>query len=267
MFRTIHPNRWLIWTIALIVMIFIVVWGAIQRYAIEQEIEIAGQNSLLGRETSKLDTTGWKTYRGENFGLVNSVGLELPGLELRYPPEWKVHTDGVYGNNHLQDVVLTYKENDKICFQTGEMAGVGCDYPGIIHLGFFGKDILIDYTQTRIVDQDFRKYIDQIIVYEKKLFGFNRIPQFTNIAGREAALLISKENPKINRVIINVSEKMILEVGVGYFKENEQYVLDVYNKLLSTLTFFEPDVSKLPKEQCPCWNSGDNTCLPLSACQ
>ena len=92
MFRIIHPNRWFIWTIALIVMIFIVVWGAVERYAIEQETETAGQNSLLGRETSKLDTTGWKTYRGENFGLVNSVGLELPGLELRYPPEWKVES-------------------------------------------------------------------------------------------------------------------------------------------------------------------------------
>ena len=57
-------------------MIFIVVWGAIQRYAIEQETEITGQNSLLGRETSKLDTTGWKTHRNEKYG-----------FELKYPPE------------------------------------------------------------------------------------------------------------------------------------------------------------------------------------
>ncbi|OGZ51306.1 MAG: hypothetical protein A3F26_02165 [Candidatus Ryanbacteria bacterium RIFCSPHIGHO2_12_FULL_47_12b] len=78
----IHPNRWLIWTIALIVMIFIIVWGAIQRYAIEQETEITGQNSLLGRETSKLDTTGWKTYRNERYG-----------FEFKYPEDISLKTD------------------------------------------------------------------------------------------------------------------------------------------------------------------------------
>ncbi|OGZ44763.1 MAG: hypothetical protein A2844_01980 [Candidatus Ryanbacteria bacterium RIFCSPHIGHO2_01_FULL_48_80] len=78
----IHPNRWLIWTIALIVMIFIVVWGAIERYAIEQETEITGQNSLLGRETSKLDTTGWKTYRNERYG-----------FEFKYPEDISLKTD------------------------------------------------------------------------------------------------------------------------------------------------------------------------------
>jgi len=82
MFRIIHPNRWLIWTIALIVMIFIIVWGAIQRYAIEQETEITGQNSLLGRETSKLDTTGWKTYRNERYG-----------FEFKYPEDISLKTD------------------------------------------------------------------------------------------------------------------------------------------------------------------------------
>ncbi len=79
MLRIIHPNRWLVWTIALIVMIFIVVWGAIERYAIEQEVESIGQNSQLGRETSKLDTTGWKTYRNEEYG-----------FEFKYPPSFNV---------------------------------------------------------------------------------------------------------------------------------------------------------------------------------
>ena len=78
----IHPNRWLIWTIALIVMIFIVVWGAIERYAIEQEVENIGQNSLLGRKTSKLDTTGWKTYRNERYG-----------FEFKYPEDISLKTD------------------------------------------------------------------------------------------------------------------------------------------------------------------------------
>lgn len=86
MLRIIHPNRWFIWTIALIVMVFIVVWGAVQRYAIEQEYgytadeiyySIRIQRKQTPPEQSSIDTSDWKTYRNEEYGFGFRYSVEL----------------------------------------------------------------------------------------------------------------------------------------------------------------------------------------------
>ncbi len=72
----LHPNRWFIWALVVIVIAFIVVWSAVERYNLEQDLNNIQKTQQapefgetpLGSPTTKLDTTGWKTYRNEEYG-------------------------------------------------------------------------------------------------------------------------------------------------------------------------------------------------------
>jgi hypothetical protein len=96
LFKNIFLNRWLDWTIASLVIVFIILIGAVQQYSLEQEYNYSGedvQNSVkLHRKPqqqntstiSNIDTSSWKTYR--NYG-----------FEFRYPSDWEINqeTNGV----------------------------------------------------------------------------------------------------------------------------------------------------------------------------
>ena len=42
--KKVFLEHWIDWTIAIIIMVFIIVWGAIQRFSIEQEYGFAGDD-------------------------------------------------------------------------------------------------------------------------------------------------------------------------------------------------------------------------------
>ena len=70
-------------------MVFIVLIGAIWQFIYEQE-RIAPENQTAGKPQlrhtmSKLDTTGWKTYRNEEHG-----------FEFKYPGEWSFDREGIW---------------------------------------------------------------------------------------------------------------------------------------------------------------------------
>lgn len=147
MFRIIHPNRWFIWTIALIVMIFIVVWGAVERYAIEQEYSYTGDEIYysvrLHKKTSPsaVDTSSWKTYRDEEYG-----------FELQYPQEWLV-SDPVEGIG----VFIGQRSDEEIIrgitIQTTDISfGGGSSVPQIVaRVGENNPDPNIDYSEYKLV--------------------------------------------------------------------------------------------------------------------
>ena len=227
MFRIIHPNRWFIWTIALIVMIFIVVWGAVERYAIEQETETAGQNSLLGRETSKLDTTGWKTYRNEEYG-----------FEFKYPVDWSEDTTNT-------EILLDIYKTSSYTRNLGHgMPLYPSDYSGILVM---------------LRDNEARKPLKEWVQNWNDYFQLGQsIDKAIKISGHDAiqSLAPSIINEEEKSVYVFLANDKILDFSAAYggngsgigdetdpagqgklAKERAYSTLD---KILSTLTFFEP---------------------------
>lgn len=44
MFKIVYPNRWFIWTIAILVVIAMLLWWAIEIYSIEQEYSVTPED-------------------------------------------------------------------------------------------------------------------------------------------------------------------------------------------------------------------------------
>lgn len=80
MFRVIYPNRYLVWTIVLVSIMALLLWGAIERFGIEQEaLSIQPFSFLPKPHQSLLDTSTWKTYRNDKYGYT-----------IMYPVGWSV---------------------------------------------------------------------------------------------------------------------------------------------------------------------------------
>ncbi|MEK7576761.1 MAG: hypothetical protein AAB482_03650 [Patescibacteria group bacterium] len=104
----IHPNRWLIWTIVVAVVVAIILVWTITIFSIEKEFEISPDQITLALHmrlrrmpivpvldtSQQLDTSNWKTYRNEKYGFE----FKYPS-NFRNPIEKKNGID--FGNVHF----------------------------------------------------------------------------------------------------------------------------------------------------------------------
>ncbi len=81
LFKRVFLDHWIDWTIAIIVTVFIVVYGAVQKFSIEQDYNV--ENKLSVSSTNQgikiISTTAWQTYTSREFN-----------FEFLYPDSWSV---------------------------------------------------------------------------------------------------------------------------------------------------------------------------------
>lgn len=232
MFKVIHPNRWLIWTIALIVMIFIVVWGAVERYAIEQEYSYTGEEIYYSvrlhkrASPSAVDISNWKTYRNEKYG-----------FEFRYPSDWGEGTQDMFYIS--QDMFYISKENtppDPLCGRGGD-----CLYPDGSSISLFIRDKEILVTLSQYVEARLKFFQDSEKKITEKIITNHKAVQVSNWG---------EEGGPGTSVFLEINPENVIQFTLGYTHEDEfnrERALKVkeestatFNKILSTLTFFEP---------------------------
>lgn len=111
MLKVLHPNRWLMWAVSSIIIVFIFTWGQVKLYAaeVDQDLELAISDRRyppLGSLTWKIDDKG-KTYTNNTLGLEVGQGRSLS--EVTYPTNWisKEVNSRVYFSNRSHQCVLT----------------------------------------------------------------------------------------------------------------------------------------------------------------
>ncbi len=235
MFYIISPNRWLIWTIALAILIAMFVWWQIELYTIEADTQLIETQSAppiqhkSAQTTSAINTSSWKTYRNEKYG-----------FEFKYPPDLKLEEYGDGG------VFMTHKEGDRVCAH-----GVGCVYPGSILFATNVRDQLL-LNLGRPLPKTFQEFISMYysdLFYQKDGSGYSEKNLFVD--GRNATdIVLTKRGRYGNNfqreLVVEKNQQEVYRIDVDYFDQYRDYVLSIYNTMLSSLKFFEPKNAALP---------------------
>ena len=128
--ETLHPNRWFIWAIVFIIAIFIIVWGAVERYSIEQEYNFTSDELYYSIRLQKkvlqnkagLDISGWKTISITNnnqdlkISIPKTFSVSDPankgGLPALFRKYLKDSADPYFGV-----MVTTYQNTENLSLQ------------------------------------------------------------------------------------------------------------------------------------------------------
>ncbi|MEK7576367.1 MAG: hypothetical protein AAB482_01600 [Patescibacteria group bacterium] len=202
LFKDIFLKRWLDWTLAIIVTVFILLMWAIQTYSIEQDYSFTGgdifysiklhhKTQQQNIESTNFDTSKWKTYRNERLG-----------IEFQYPISWSIRTsESELGEIVLPNIYVESLDGSRIdIFFDGGPTG-------------YGADPEAEYIYTTL-----------------DLGGY--IAKRTNVMSEQ----------RIHRVYVSVpsKKKFLIIFAKTQQDESSQAVQEVFEKFLLQFKFFEP---------------------------
>jgi hypothetical protein len=247
MFYIIYPDRWFVWTIAIILVVFIILEGAIVQFAIEQrtEGELVAATTIprRSRTATSIDTTSWKTFESKNISFIAASNKNYE-YEFKYPSDWVNGDVYPYGND--TDLVYSLKG---VCDNPGKenqedlyWAGLKCDEPARIYVANFPKNIFIEATD--IVPASFDQYGGLVIKHDENFPGyvFTSIKNFNILNHRAIRLSGYKKNAtyKSEQVLVEMSADVVLNINLRYLPSYESKMMSVFDGIVSTLKFFEP---------------------------
>jgi len=105
MFRVIHPNRWFIWTLILLLIANFILLFFIEKALLEFERD-ALQSAISY-------TRAWKTYRSD-----------ILGFSVTYPQTWQIEIDPLEENTLTLQNPENFGENISISVTTPELESV-----------------------------------------------------------------------------------------------------------------------------------------------
>ena len=118
--KKVFLEHWIDWTIAIIIMVFIIVWGAIQRFSIEQEYGFAGDDiyySIKIHQKSQKQNQGEVSgnailFRVANDGGLCSYGACFSETVIKGSGDWVTTQGGGEATNgkvDAQDAIRVYE--------------------------------------------------------------------------------------------------------------------------------------------------------------
>mgnify|MGYP001580604745 FL=1 len=206
MFRLIFPNRYLVWTIALIFIMALLLLGTIERFKIDEEISM--QEIVASSTISHNSTAGWKTYRNEKYG-----------FEVKYPPDW----------------------NPKVFFENTKDEFILFERPTKDNTALFGpEDFILDKTAIRI--QEYKKDPSISLLNFSSGFVSNLPDVKRNLSTflSFSAVYIPIDNHgdyNFSKVLVEYNPLRVIEIMSWSGPESRHIVDAVFKIFLSTFRF------------------------------
>jgi hypothetical protein len=217
MYKKVFLDHWIDWTIAIIVMVFIVVYGAVVQFNIEQDIDVAGNdaskpiksniNSIASSSSGTLivDTSGWKTYQNAKYG-----------FQLEYPADWgdaRPISATLPSDMLVSDFIVAFEIEQ-----------------GRIARGYSFEISLIDNLKNET-------FVD-IKAEMTRVIGTRGTVQAVNIGGKEM-LQFTNANPgeyavALGYTILTPDQKAILNIA---FSGEQKPSAEISNRIISSLKF------------------------------
>lgn len=218
MFREVFPNRWFVWTLSIIFIVFIYVEGAIVKISIELENDSLINFATTVSHKKIIDTLNWKTYR-------NTIN----GFEFAYPGDWIIE--------RASDKEIKLKSKD--ASYTDKYTGG--DFPSSIKVTGITMEFYFDVKPSK-----------QLFEIKQNQQSLSRVILDSKIAGQDGFIVqFGVDSPDFDKFNETAYFAMpnggIVSAMVEMPMTKKQQYVNVFKQILSTFKFYNPEDLKYPE--------------------